>query len=205
MRLMDRVQLLEEKFDADLLEIESGHIQYKNIRAGKIIFCDGEAGMNNRWFNNLPYSPNKGEALLVHIPGLSTDHIYKFRHTLIPVDAAASVFWFGSSYEWTYPDDQPTQAFREQASAELSRFLLLPHSIIAHKAAIRAANVERRPFAGLHPHMPAIGILNGMGTKGCSLAPYFAHQLTGRLVHGKALMPAVDVGRFKNVLAHGIG
>ena len=194
-------QLLQEKFDVGQLQLHANCIQYKDIQASGIIFCDGEAGFANPWFNKLPYSPNKGEALLVQIPGLPAENIYKFRHTLIPVDPSASLFWFGSSYEWTYTDDLPSENYRRHAETELKRFLKLPFAIVDHQAAIRAANVERRPFVGLHPHHPQIGILNGMGTKGCSLAPYFAHQLAEHLVHQKPLPSAVDVSRFNRILS----
>jgi len=43
--------------------------------------------------------------------------------------------------------------------------------------------------------------LNGMGTKGCSLAPYFAKQFADQLVHGHVLEPLADVKRFSRVLA----
>jgi hypothetical protein len=46
-----------------------------------------------------------------------------------------------------------------------------------------------------------VGIFNGMGAKGCSLAPYFARQLTRLLVHGEPVMAEVDVQRFKKVLS----
>ena len=137
----------------------------------------------------------------MNIPGLSTGHIYKFRHTLIPIEPAEHLFWFGSSYEWTYENDLPSEHFRKHAEAELKRFLKLPFTIVDHQAAIRAANVERRPFVGLHPHHPSVGILNGMGAKGCSLGPYFAHQLSEHLVHQNSLLPAVDVKRFERILA----
>lgn len=150
-RLLNSGQLLQEKFEDAHLEISEHHICYKDIRANKIIFCEGEAGLGNRWFNKLPYSLNKGEALIVSIPGLSTEHIYKFRHTLIPIGDGTPVFWFGSSYEWTYDDERPTARFRQEAEAELKRFLKLPYTVIDHRAAVRPANVERRPFVGLHP------------------------------------------------------
>ncbi|HEY0676765.1 MAG TPA: FAD-binding oxidoreductase [Chitinophagaceae bacterium] len=200
-RLADEGQLIEERFIASDLIVNSKEVSYRNIIADKIIFCDGESAMLNPWFSRLPFSLNKGEALTLEIPELSCGHIYKFRHTLIPVDVEASLFWFGSSYEWTYEDDQPSEKFRREAEAELKRFLKLPFTIVDHLAAIRPANVERRPFVGLHPANPQIGILNGMGTKGCSLAPYFAKQMAERLTGGKPLLPEVDVNRFRRVLA----
>ncbi|MGB8192314.1 MAG: FAD-binding oxidoreductase [Chitinophagaceae bacterium] len=199
-RLEESGKLVEEQFNAAYLQLSPDHISYKEIQAKKIIFCDGPAGINNPWFNRLPYSLNKGEALTVHIPGLPADNIYKFRHTLIPYHPLHSVFWFGSNYEWTYADEQPSQNFRASAETELKHFLKLPYDIIDHQAAIRPANIERRPFVGLHPVHAQIGILNGMGTKGCSLAPYFAQQLSEYLVNGKELPAEVDVKRYKRVL-----
>jgi glycine/D-amino acid oxidase-like deaminating enzyme len=198
--LANKGQLLEETLDVSKVEISDSGITYKNIRTHKIIFCDGEAGMNNPWFNRLPYAPNKGEALLVRIPGLPPKHVYKFGHMLIPVDPDKSVFWFGSSYEWNYTNDLPGEGFRKQAEIELQRLLKVPFEVLEHKAGIRAANVERRPFVGLHPLFPQLGILNGMGTKGCSLSPYFAQQMAAQLIHGTPVLAAVDVNRFSRIL-----
>lgn len=200
-RLMHQQQLIEETFDPALLEIEEGFISYKHIHAQKIIFCDGAAGINNPWFNRLPYSLNKGEALILHIPQLPADHIYKFRQTLIPVDAAQQLFWFGSSYEWTYEDELPSEKFRAAAVAELDHFLKLPYTIVDHQAAVRPANVERRPFAGMHPMHPQLATLNGMGTKGCSLAPYFAKQLAEHLVRSTPLQADASINRFQRTLS----
>ena len=191
--------LINEKFDSAQLEIASDQVRYKDIISKKIIFCDGESGLNNPWFNKLPYSLNKGEALIVKIPGLPCEHIYKFGHTLIPL--GEDIFWFGSSNEWKYADDQPSEKFRRHAEAELKHFLKIPYTVLDHLAALRPANVERRPFVGLHPTLPQLGILNGLGTKGCSLAPYFAHQLANHLIHQKPLLPTVDLQRFSNVLS----
>jgi hypothetical protein len=46
-----------------------------------------------------------------------------------------------------------------------------------------------------------MGIFNGMGTKGCSLAPFFASQLTEHLCQQKALDPEVDIRRFTKILS----
>ena len=56
--------------------------------------------------------------------------------------------------------------------------------------------MERRPFVGLHPKFSNIGILNGMGTKGVMLAPYFSNHFIEHLLDGKALDKEVDVRRF---------
>lgn len=200
-KLSAKGNLIDEKFDSTQLIIKSGGIQYKNIEARKVIFCDGAAGFDNPWFGKLPFALNKGEALIVKIPGLPADHIYKFGHSLIPVDAEQSLFWFGSSNEWMFTDDLPSEKFRQHAEAELKQLLRVPFTVIEHKAAIRPANIERRPFCGLHPAFPQLGILNGLGTKGCSLAPYFASQLARHLMLDEPILPDVSVKRFERILS----
>ena len=79
--------------------------------------------------------------------------------------------------------------------------LKLPFTIVDHLAALRpAVAVERRPFVGLHPFINQVGILNGMGTKGCSLAPYFAEQLALNITRQKPIDPLADISRFKRII-----
>jgi glycine/D-amino acid oxidase-like deaminating enzyme len=68
-------------------------------------------------------------------------------------------------------------------------------------ASIRPANIERRPFVGLHPAHKNIGILNGLGTKGCSLAPFFAKQFVDHILYKKDILPGADIIRFSKILA----
>lgn len=199
-KLKNNDQLLEEEFDHTALRVLPEKIIYKDITAAKIIFCDGASSAANPFFNRLPFAPNKGEVLLAEIPDLSPNFIYKKGMLLAPL-ATPGQWWIGSNYAWEFKDDQPTAAFRQQTELLLNNWLKIPFTITAHLAGIRPATLERRPFVGLHPHHPAIGILNGMGTKGCSLAPFFAHQFTQHLLQGKALLPEAAVNRFTRILA----
>ena len=204
--LVEKQQLREAHFEQNHIEIKKNGIQYQDITARKIIFCDGIKSFENRWFRNLPFALNKGEALIVEIralpvaqPGSSVQNILKKGINIVPW--RDELFWVGSSNEWNYKDDQPTAAFRERTTAQLAAFCKLPFKVIDHLAAIRPATVERRPFVGLHPLHPEIGIFNGMGTKGCSLAPFFARQLVDHLSTGTPLDPEVDVQRFRKVIS----
>lgn len=192
-------QLLQEEFNMDELKISDSHIEYKHIRARKIIFCDGTASANNPYFKNLPFAPNKGEALTVHIPRLPTGNIYKKGMMLVPL-ASPDNWWIGSTYEWEFKHDNPTEEFRMKTEDLLKSWLKIPFTITGHVAGIRPATLERRPFVGLHPLHPSVAILNGMGTKGCSLAPFFAKQLTDYLLYQKPIAPDADVRRFSKLL-----
>lgn len=192
--------LLEENFDFSRFHpVENfGGISYQGFRAKKIIFCDGVSGFDNPYFQRLPFVRTKGEALIAEIPDLPDSTLFKQGITIVPWKKG--LFWIGSSYEWNYSDPNPTAAFRNKTEAHLDYWLKLPFKIVDHLAAERPANVERRPFVGLHPHFPTIGILNGMGTKGCSLAPYFAYQLSRNLLQGIPVNPLADVQRFAKTL-----
>ncbi|MBW7953063.1 MAG: FAD-binding oxidoreductase, partial [Chitinophagaceae bacterium] len=112
-----------------------------------------------------------------------------------------NLWWIGSTYNWNFENDLPTESFRIDMENKLKDFLKFPYKIVHHFAAIRPANLERRPFVGLHPVHKNIGILNGMGTKGCSLSPYFAHELTEHLIKQKPISPNADVQRFSKILS----
>jgi glycine/D-amino acid oxidase-like deaminating enzyme len=111
------------------------------------------------------------------------------------------LYWVGSSYEWTFEHAEPTEVFRRRAEAALREWVRLPFRIVEHWAAVRPATLERRPFVGFHPVQQAVGILNGMGTKGCSLAPFFARQLVRHIVDGSPILPEADVRRFTKILS----
>lgn len=198
--LKEKGQLIEEIFDVKALEIQREEIKYNNIHARQIIFCDGPRGMNNPFFQALPFSKNKGEALIVEIPELPQDNTYKKSMLLVPL-SEPGLFWFGSSNHWEFEDDRPTPSFMENGKNLLQQLLKIPFTIVDHRAGLRPATLERRPFVGFHPLYPAVGILNGMGTKGCSLAPYFAHQLALHITApASPILPAADVTRFRKVL-----
>lgn len=198
-RLIEKNQLLEEEFDSKQLKVTAGKIQYKNIVANKIIFCDGNSSAGNSYFNLLPFAPNKGEMLLLEAPDLPPTHIYKKGMMLVPLSTPGQ-WWVGSNYAWEFDNENPTQEFRIKTEQLLNSWLKIPFTITDHFCGIRPATLERRPFVGFHPLHPAVGLLNGMGTKGCSLSPFFAKQLVNHLVQKERINPEADVNRFSKIL-----
>lgn len=197
-RLLDESGLREERYQSDELTVKTDGVRYRDIEAEKVIFCDGIHAAESKWFHNLPFAVNKGEALIVSCPTLPDDAIFKKGIMLAPM--GEGLFWAGSSHEWKFVDTLPSKVFYERTKAHLEQWLQHPFSIEQHLASVRPATIERRPFVGLHPHFPAVGILNGMGTKGCSLAPYFAHQLVNHLTKNSPILPEASVHRFTRVL-----
>ena len=197
--LHENNRLLEERVDYQQIRTENSTVHYKDIIAQKIIFCDGIAGYANPFFPLLPFGLNKGEAMLVEIPGLPPNQIIKKGYNLVPWKD--DIFWLGSTYLWEFDNDQPTDGFRRFAENWLSSTIRLPFRILEHWASVRPATLERKPFVGMHPLHNNIGILNGMGTKGCSLAPFFARQLVDHLLKGSPILAEANVQRFKKTLS----
>jgi glycine/D-amino acid oxidase-like deaminating enzyme len=197
-KLKDENNLLEDSFLWEDCKVYQDYIDYKNITAKKVICCDGVASFNNPYFKNLPYAKIKGEAVIASIPELLTQDIYKQGINIVPWNE--ELFWIGSSYEWSYDNINPSTSFRKRVEDQLKYWLKLPYVITDHLASERPATIERRPFVGLHPHFPSVAILNGMGTKGCSLAPFFAKQLTELLTEDKPIYAEADVRRFQKIL-----
>ncbi len=191
--------LLEENFLQEEMKINKENVTYRNISAQKIIFCDGINSMNNTFFSMLPFAPNKGEVLIIESEHLPANHIFKKGMMLAPL-FTKNLFWVGSSYQWHFENAEPTEIFYKKTKTQLDHWLKVPYKIIEHMASIRPATLERRPFVGFHPQFQNIGILNGMGTKGTSLAPFFANELVQNLVSGLQLMNEANISRFTKIL-----
>ena len=198
-KMIDENLLIEDRFDINKLIINENKIAYKNIVADKIIFCDGIESYNNPYFKNLPFAPNKGEALIIEIKNFPAANIFKKGINLVPLKD--DFFWIGSSYEWNFDNDLPTEIFRKKTEMMLKEWLKADFKIHDHIASVRPATLERRPFAGFHPAQKCVGIFNGMGTKGCSLSPYFANQFVQNIINNSLLLPEVDVNRFSKTLS----
>lgn len=198
-QLVDNGDLVEDHFEHASFSQDQSGVHYKDISASKIIFCDGIAGASNPYFQILPFGPNKGEAVLVEIDELPRNHIYKKGFSLVPWKD--NLFWLGSNYLWEFDDDSPTPGFYRFAENWLKQTMKVPFRIVDHLAGVRPATLERRPFVGFHPLHPNIGIFNGMGTKGCSLAPFFAKQFVQLISTGTGLYKEANVKRFERVLS----
>lgn len=207
-RMEENGLLREERFEQEeLVVVSEDMVIYKDVEARRVIFCDGIEGFTNPYFSRLPFAPNKGEALIVAIDDLAgpgkADGRAVFKKGISLVPWRDNTYWVGSSYEWAFGHGEPTDTFRHRMEMILKDWLKLHFHTLQHLASVRPATLERRPFVGFHPLHPAVGILNGMGTKGCSLAPYFAHQLVRHIVDGSPILPEADVRRFTKILERG--
>ncbi|MFT4154646.1 NAD(P)/FAD-dependent oxidoreductase [Parafilimonas sp.] len=198
--LTEKNILREEVFDENELQEGEGFIDYKGIKATKIIYADGICSSQSRYWKNLPFVQNKGQALVIQAEGLNASYTYKLGHLTL-VSLKDNVWWAGSSNELDFTTAAPTEAFKARTTALLQSILKKDFTVTGHWSALRPATVERRPFIGFHPQYKNVGILNGMGSKGCSLAPWFARQLVQNMLYDAPLDALADVSRFAKALS----
>lgn len=194
--LKEKSSLLEERIDLSRIVTNTDGVTYGDISARYLVFCEGAATVHNPWFNYIPFLLNKGEVLQVQIPGFSTPDIIKRSVALVP--QGDDTYWVGSTFAWDFPNEAPTADKREFLEKGLQQLVKVPYTVLDQLAAVRPSGTDRRPIIGLHPESPVLGIFNGLGTKGSSLAPAMAAEFAAHLLQKEPLRPDTDIKRFFN-------
>lgn len=202
-QLRKNEELLEQRMEWDACSFYPKKVSWGNLSARAIIDCTGAAAVTHPFFSRLPFSLNKGEAILAEIPDLPSDDVLKFGKTSI-VPWRDGLFWLGTTFDLHYENALPSVKFRNSLEQSLKHWLRLPFKFVEPLAALRPATITRAPFCGYHPSHPSLYILNGLGSKGCAQAPYLAQHLAKHLLHGKTLLPFASLDRYTRILSQNI-
>ena len=171
-------KLITDSFDHSLMTVHSENIKYKDFEAEKLIFCEGHAVKNNPYFNHLPFDPVKGEALIIH---LREGFDQSVRDKIFITPLGDDLYWCGANYEWNFENHLPSSGGYTFVKNQLDQILKRPYEVADHWAGVRPATKSRRPILSNHETFPNLFIFNGLGTKGSSLAPYFAEKMVDML------------------------
>lgn len=185
----------EEVFDYGNLHVISGKIQYKDIDADHIVFCEGHYIANNPYFKEIPMKPAKGETLIIRSTEIKLDQdIFNKGFFIMPL--GNQLFKVGATYEWNQLNDIPTIQGKEYLIKKLDATLNSSYEIISHTAGVRPSVIDRRPIIGNHPQSKHLFVFNGLGTKGVMLAPHFANELVNAIKNGTEIHSEANVKRF---------
>jgi glycine oxidase len=185
---------IRECFDPIKLKCTDNGIQYGSISAKKIIFCEGSRATVNPLFSWLPFVPSKGEILKIIIDNFTEEVIFNKQVFVIPL--GNNTFRVGSTYQWAYESEEPTEEGKTDLLEKLERLIKKPFEVTQHIAGVRPSVKDRKPIIGFHPDHKSIGIFNGLGTKGVSMAPFFAEAFSELLLNNKQLDKEVNIERF---------
>ena len=179
--LQEHEMKLETRFDYNDVILEGKRIEYKDFYARGIVFCEGHMITKNPWFNDVQMKPVKGEILVVKIDAKFTKNL-KGKVYLSPL--GENTYWVGSDYQFNPVDDKPSGDGMIKMENLLKELISTPFTVIDHKAGIRPASHNRMPILLRHKHHSNLFSFNGLGTKGSSLGPYFAHKMANFIHEG---------------------
>lgn len=190
----EKGEWLQQKFDPAQLQQAEGRYNYGGHTFEKIVFCEGHLVTKNPWFGFIRLFPVKGEVLELETDALPPLHLYNgAAYMLVMPDGRVKL---GSTYDWENLNDVPTEKGRTELLEKLSGFYQGKVVVKDHGAGVRPAGHDRRPILGAHPHEQNMYVLNGLGAKGVSLAPWCVHQLYACMYEGKMPDKEVSVQRY---------
>lgn len=192
--IMNQGSFMEEDFESDKVEVDEQGVYYKGWTAKCIIFCTGVK--KEKWFGWLPVAPLKGETITVQT---TFDAPYIVNRGVYAVPNGANRFKVGATYDFHDKLEEITARGRGELTEKYQDIVTDPFTVIGQEWGMRPTVPDRRPIAGRHPEYARVAVLNGLGTKGVSLAPYFAWNLIQSLENGDAINNGVDVNRYKSV------
>ncbi|MAJ50452.1 MAG: amino acid oxidase [Flammeovirgaceae bacterium] len=178
----------EGRVHFEALEVEETQIKLGSFEADQIIFCEGPMAVNNPLWSNLKFKIVKGEILDISCR-LKIDHVISKGIFMLPYKNHIRV---GSTYDIQYQDEDPTEKGRRELLNRLSKLYIGNLKVLKHKAGLRPATFDRKPFVGFHHKYKNVAIFNGFGSKGVSLIPYFAMSLADHICFGKKMTLEVN-------------
>jgi glycine oxidase len=187
-------RLVEAPFHYDQFRISSTGVEWRDVRAQYVIFCEGYRIRENPYFNAIKFNPAKGEVLTLEAPDFRDSRIIQcgkwiFRNRSGEILA-------GTTYSWDRLDETPTDEAQDQVRKGIHSFCKFHFEVRDHRAGVRAVTkADNRPIVGVHPKWPRLAILNGFGSKGALQVPFSARQLLENLERNEYLHPEIAVCR----------
>ena len=193
--LLKKEILRNENFEYSKLIFNDDSIEYKGIKASKIVFCEGFGLQKNLFFNYLPMQEAKGELLIIHAPELNVEFLIKAAVFVLPL--GNNYYKVGATFNWKDKTKNQTEEGKRELVQKLESFITVPYKIVEHVAGIRPTVKDRRPLVGKHPENEKMAILNGLGTRGVMIAPVAAKELYNHLENNVKLDSEIAIARFQ--------
>ncbi len=183
-------------FDPGDVQITSDFIQWRDVTARGLIYCDGYKSSQRGPFTYLPWKPAKGEAITFQSPVLQTSFVLNREGWALPIGKGR---WrAGTNWEWTQLDENPSSMQKEKLIRRFIGYFREPImlEVTEHVAGVRPCTSDSYPMIGTHPSLPRVHLFNGMGPRGTVWAPTLAEEMADYLVKQSPLRAQCDLRRF---------
>jgi glycine/D-amino acid oxidase-like deaminating enzyme len=192
--LDNKNKLRQEHFDYTQLNLLPDTVKYKNVKAKKVVFCEGFGIKKNPFFEDFPLNEVKGELITINAPALDMHYMLKAAVFILPL--GNNCYQVGATFNWKDKSLRPTPEGKKELLKKLKKIIKVDFEVVDHEAGIRPASKDRRPILGKHQRYEQMAVLNGLGTRGVMLAPKMAKVLFGHLENNHLLDMEIAIGRF---------
>lgn len=170
--------------DVKKIEINNDIIVINNLKCKNIIFCQGFKAIENPLFKNIAFKFSKGHSIIFKCD-LDIDFNYKDQFYITPI--GDKLYWTGYGNEWNTLDENIDEVKITEIKNLIEKKIKQSIEIISTHAGIRPTMVRRKPIVSAHLLHKNVFIFNGLGTKGTSLAPFFAKALIEEIFDDKVI------------------
>jgi glycine oxidase len=197
---MDTNLFLDESrlfFEQKGMKFKDELFDYQSIPADKkceYFFCEGAEIVQNPYFKQVAMRPTHGDLLVIKTEEELTENVLNKNMFLLPLGNC--LYKVGATYNWKKREPEPTAEGKEELLAKLDAWTDFKYEIVDHQAGLRPTIADRRPVLGTHPDVENIHLLNGLGTKGVLIGPFYANQLIAAVFHQQEIDSEVSLTRF---------
>lgn len=181
-------------FDYSQIICTDQGVEYKEIRAKRIVFAEGYGLKKNPYFKHLPLVGNKGEYLIIKAKDLKLTAAIKSSFFIVPL--GDDLYKIGATFNWKDKDTLPTKEARTELTQKLTALISCEFEVIEQEVGMRPTVGDRRALLGVHPEYPQLVVFNGLGTRGIMMSAMLATNLFDYLEHQKELPEEVNITRF---------
>ena len=136
----------------------------------------------------------KESILLLRLPDLKSEAILKGPVMIIPL--GDDLYKVGASYGRDDYSTHTTQRACEEISEKLSKMISCDFRVVDQVTGIRPTVKDRKPLVGCLHSTKSVSFLNGLGTRGLTMAPQLAAHLYRYLEHDVPVPEIIDIKRF---------
>lgn len=163
-------QIIKSKLMSQDLNWQNDHVIVQGQAYSQIIFCTGAQARYDPLWSHIPFTANRGEALILRIPEANFQEVLQIEHSkLIPLNQ--DLYWFGARHLWTFSDLEPDSEWASRQLKLLESHTGIQAQLVEHLCAERPTTAGQRVFLEFHPEHHNAAIITGLGSKGILRAP----------------------------------
>jgi glycine/D-amino acid oxidase-like deaminating enzyme len=185
---------LNTTFHESEITILEDEVEWRGMKAKRLVLCLGWKNRACSLFNWLPISLLKGDVFRIQMEGEPLPEIINKKHFIIPLEN--DVYRAGSTYARNFDTIQPEESGKKELEQGLKDMLKPDFNVIEHLSGIRPNSGDHHPMVGPHPYYPQIFCINGLGSKGVAYAPYAINALLNYICNGNEINSFINVQRF---------